>query len=223
MHAVSIVIPVWNEEKNIPMLVQRIDNSLREHHILYEIIFVDDHSVDKTPEIIKKFSKKYPISFYIKQGNKGKSYSLAEGFEKAQYQTIAMLDADLQYPPEALPEFLKKIQEGANVVVANRKQYKVSTFRKFISSAFKFLFGKLLFGLHHDVQAGFKMFTKEVYETVHFNPSTGWAFDLEFLHRAKQAGYSIKNCDITFEKRQNGESKISFVKASWEIGMNALQ
>src|SRR6266566_771307 len=113
MHALSIVIPVWNEEKNIVPLVQRIDQALKKHRILYELIFVDDFSTDKTQEIINTLPKKYPVSYYLKVGKKGKAYSLIEVFAKAHYQTYAMIDADLQYPPEALPEFLNKISKGA--------------------------------------------------------------------------------------------------------------
>ncbi len=222
MRKLTLVIPVWNEEKNVTSLIERIHKSLRIQGITYEIIFVDDHSTDQTAAIIKRLEKKYPLVYLVKQGKKGKAFSLVEGFALAKYPVIAMIDADLQYPPEALPEFYEKIEAGADIVVANRSEYKESRLRRFISNSFKTLFGKLLFGLHHDVQAGMKMFTKDVLENIQLQPTAGWAFDLEFLYRSKQMGYRIENYDIIFEKRHNGKSKVSFLKVSFEIGINAL-
>src|SRR5260221_9881997 len=111
MNKLSIVIPVWNEEKNILSLVERIDSTLSEKDIPYEIIFIDDNSKDKTAEIIYSLAKKYPITYQRKIGKKGKSYSLVEGFALASYDILAMIDADLQYPPEALPQMVQKIQK----------------------------------------------------------------------------------------------------------------
>ncbi|MDE2590281.1 MAG: glycosyltransferase, partial [Patescibacteria group bacterium] len=72
------------------------------------------------------------------------------------------------------------------------------------------------------IQAGLKVFTKEVFQTVGVVPRGGWVFDLEFLYRARHAGFVIENAPITFEKRNNGKSKVSFLKTSLEIGTNAL-
>ncbi|HEX8965405.1 MAG TPA: glycosyltransferase, partial [Patescibacteria group bacterium] len=157
-----------------------------------------------------------------KIGKRGKAQSLVEGFDRAKNDIFVMIDADLQYPPEAIPLMLEKIEKGADLVVAKRNQYKTSKIRSFVSNSFRALFAKVLFGMNYDVQAGLKAFKKEVYAVAQFTPTAGWAFDLEFLHRATQAGFKIENHDIVFEKRLNGKSKISFVQASLEIGANAL-
>lgn len=222
MQAVSIIIPTWNEEGSITKLVERIHTSLLNNNILYEIIFVDDHSTDKTRALITKLSLIYPITFLTKQGKKGKAQSLIEGFSQAQYATLCMIDADLQYPPEAISKMMEKITKGADIVVANRREYHSSEFRRFLSVSFKKIFGNYLFGLNHDVQSGLKLFKKIVFETVRVHPRSGWTFDLEFLYKASFAGFSIVNHDISFEERKNGKSKISFLKTSLEIGMDAL-
>lgn len=219
---ISIIIPTYNEEANIEPLVGRIHEVLSKAKIVYELIFIDDHSTDNTQEIIKNLSIVYPITLSLKRGKKGKSFSIYEGIHYAQFNIIAMLDADLQYPPEALVDMIKAL-ETCDVVVANRKHYKDSNIRKLFSNTFRFVFGKTLFGLRHDIQSGLKVFKREVYDTVKFVPSTAWTFDLEFLHRAKQAGFQITNHDIVFSKRKNGFSKISFIKTTLEIGINALQ
>ncbi len=223
MRKISVVIPVWNEEQNIASLVKRVHDSLSKEKITYEIVFIDDHSTDDTKKILKTLAKKYNISIFDKEGKKGKSFSLIEGFEKAQNDIVAMIDADLQYPPEALPKMLEKIEKGeADIVVANRVKVNTSKIRKFISRSFRFIFGKVLFGLENDIQAGLKVLRKELIYEANINPSSSWTLDLELLHKAKNLGYVIQNYDIFFEKRKNGKSKVSLVKASLEIGLNAL-
>ena len=222
MEKLSIIVPAYNEAANITKLVERIHETLSANHITYEVIVIDDNSKDNTKEIIKALPKTYNTSVYNKRKAKGKAQSLIEGFEYAKYDLLCMIDADLQYPPEAIPDMMKSIEKGAAIVVADRKEYKPSRVRKIISTSFRNIFGKYLFGLNHDVQSGLKVFRKEVIDTISFSPKSGWVFDLEFLHKANQAGFIIENHAIKFEERTSGESKISFLKASFEIGMNAL-
>lgn len=219
---ISIIVPTRNEEHNIFPLVERIHTTLTKDGITYEIIFVDDHSEDRTEYMTQLAARTYPIKFFKKQGKRGKAFSILEGVTKARYATVAMLDADLQYPPEALPEMIQLLKTS-DIVVANRKHYEDRLIRRTLNRGFRYVFGTLLFGMSHDVQSGLKVFKKEVFETIQFTPNSGWTFDLEFLHRAREAGYLIDNYDITFYKRNSGESKIGTLKASMEIGMNALR
>jgi len=219
--SVSVIIPTFNEEANIEALVRRLHEALTGASIEYELIFVDDNSTDGTQTIIRNISILYPVTLHVKQGKKGKAYSIFEGAAYAQFDNIAMIDADLQYPPEVLPEMLEKLAK-VDVVVANRKNYKDSRLRKFLNGGFKFAFGKMLFGFKHDVQAGMKVFKREVVDTIKFNPRSAWTFDLEFLHRSREAGFVIDSVDITFSKRRGGVSKISFINSVAEIGINAL-
>lgn len=222
LNAISIVIPVFNEEGSIKPLVERIHEVLSKAKIVYELIFIDDHSTDQTHNVISNLVIFHPIILVDKQGRKGKAFSIYEGVGYAQYDVIGMIDADLQYPPEAIPGMIKAL-DTHDVVVANRKKYRDSATRKLFSNTFKFVFGRALFGLKHDIQSGLKVFKKEVFNTVKFIPSSSWTFDLEFLHRARQAGFRIQNFDIVFSKRKNGESKIGFIGQTLEIGFNALR
>ena len=149
---ISIIIPTWNEEDNILMLVQRIHTVLYSNGIEYEIIFIDDHSTDQTRNIIKTLSSEYPISLYLKQGKKGKAQSLLEGFTYANYGLVGMIDADLQYPPEAFPAMITKIKSGADVIVANRSERQISPLRRLTSRSFSFIFGRLTHGFNCDIQ-----------------------------------------------------------------------
>ncbi len=221
MQKLSIIIPVFNEEGNIEKLVKRIDKTCKAGKILYEIIFVDDHSTDNTREIIKLLSPFFPLSLHMKQSRQGKSYSLLEGFSYTKYDILCMIDADLQYAPEYIPEMLQKIS-FADIVIAHRVEQSVPLSRKLLSNTQHLLFNKLLHHIDYDVQSGLKIFKKEIIERITLNPKP-WTFDLEFLLKAQNAGYTIISHDIIFHKRVHGVSKIHILKDSWQIGLAAIQ
>ena len=218
---ISIIIPTLNEEGNIIKLVERIDNALKANNIGYEIIFIDDHSTDGTIKVIKSVLSKYPVSYHIKKGKRGKAYSLIEGFEYAKYDLLAIIDADLQYPPEAISKMADEIASGADIVIANRIVSHKNLLRKIASVSFSFFFAKLLHGLNYDVQSGLKLFRRQIVKEIEMNPSP-WTFDLGFLINARNAGYKLSYVDIIFGDRCSGKSKIHFLKSVYEIGGNAL-
>lgn len=218
---ISVVIPTFNECENIDKLLVKISVAFKKTKQNYEIVVIDDHSTDGTWEILEEQKSKLPIKNFKKEGPKGKSFSLMEGFARTSGEKIVMIDADLQYPPEAIVHMVEMLKEN-DVVIADRKKYKDSLLRKTLSSGFRLLFGKVLFGLKTDVQSGLKAFKREVFETVKFTPKSPWTFDLEFLHRAKEAGFKLNSFNITFSPRKKGSSKMNLIKATKEIGTNAL-
>jgi cellulose synthase/poly-beta-1,6-N-acetylglucosamine synthase-like glycosyltransferase/glycosyltransferase involved in cell wall biosynthesis len=219
---VSIIVPTLNEEGNVEELVRRIHEALRSCAQAYEIIFVDDHSSDRTREIVESLADAYPVSLFLKRGEKGKARSLLEGFGHARYEVLAILDADLQYPPETIPEMLERMRQGADVVVANRVEREVSFVRKFLSKGFALFFSRFLHGLDCDVQAGLKVFRREIVGEVSLRPSP-WTFDLDFLAGARNYGYEIASVDMAFAERRSGRSKVVLWKAAYEIGWNAIK
>lgn len=218
---VSVIIPVYNEEGSIGELIKRTATSLVTAGITYELVIVDDHSTDTTVQIVNELSREYPISLITKKGLLGKAQSLLEGFAASRSGLLCMIDGDLQYPPEAIPQMLEKIVEGADIVVANRKEFGASFRRRVLSWGFRHFFGQFLHGFTCDVQSGLKVFRKEIIErlTLHPNP---WTFDLEFLVKARDAGYKIDSFDIIFQKRHAGKPKIGLVFASLQMGLAAL-
>ena len=196
---ISIVVPVYNEEGSIKILVERLCNAFKKHKFKFEIIIVDDNSTDKTASIINLLLADYPVIYKRKEGKRGKAYSLIEGFSHSKFENIGFIDADLQYSPEDLPLMALKLK-GSDVVVANRKKYKDSLVRKTLSRVFRIGFGKTLFKLDVDIQSGLKVFKKEVLNSICFAPRSPWTFDLEFLRNAREAGFVIASHDITFQK-----------------------
>ncbi len=221
--AISIIIPAKNEEQNLEALMHRIDAVLTTWHITYEIIVIDDHSKDQTAAVAKQLSSFFPLRLFKKKGKPGKAQSLLEGFSYAQYELLCMIDADLQYPPESIIDMLHQINKGADIVVANRKKKKTTFIRNFLSKGYLYFFGKILHGLSCDVQSGFKVFKKEIIERIPLYPTSPWTFDLEFLLKARNAGYTIESKDIVFSERTAGKTKITLHKAIAQIGWTALK
>ncbi len=224
----SIVIPVKNEIDNVKTLNKRLISLFKEAKMAYELIYIDDHSTDGTYEYLRKIknSKKQKIIQAVrvlrKQGKPGKAYSLVEGFAAAKGDILGMIDADLQYPPEAILEMITMLQDH-DIVVANRKTFHASVARRITSRVFRKAFGDLLFGLKVDVQSGMKVFKRTVYSALPLLPKSPWTFDLDFLYKAHEFGYKIGSHDIAFAKREKGTSHVRFVQQSAEIGFNALQ
>lgn len=133
---VSIIVPVFNEELNIGPLLKRLVPILK--NFSYEIIFVDDGSTDKTAVEIKKQAKKNDqiklISFYR---NFGHQMALTAGYEIAKGDCVVTIDADLQDPPEIIPQMIGKWQKGAKIVYAKRNERQGENFfKKFTATIF---------------------------------------------------------------------------------------
>jgi len=220
--SISIVVPTLNEEENIKPLIREIAAVLGEASITYEIIFIDDHSTDRTRRVILEMIDTHPLRLYLKEGKRGKATSLKEGFTHAKHDFICMIDADLQYPPSAIPQMLSKIGPEVDIVVANRQVNNSSFKRRVVSKAFQIFFAKYLHGLTTDVQSGLKVFKKEVVMRTPLT-SESWAFDLEFLVKAQHAGYIIEDFAISFDKRRNGKSKVGMIKPALEVGYSAIK
>ncbi len=223
MNKLDIIVPVLNEAPNLPDLVSRIGETLGKTGISYGIIIVDDHSTDDTKQVVKNLSKKYPITYVLKSGKKGKAYSILEGSESSGAEYLVMIDGDLQYPPEAIPQMLELAEkENLGVVTANRVKAKTNIFRKFISKVGKFLIGNIIMGIPCDIQSGLKLFRKDIAQHVRYQDVSPWAFDVNLISVAKQIGWGMGCIDIEFAERIRGKSKISFVRGTLQVLANAL-
>jgi glycosyltransferase involved in cell wall biosynthesis len=222
MKDIDIIIPVKNEEASVKSLVERIDAALKKHAISYQIIFVDDHSTDSTKRHIVSLSKKYNVTYHKKVGKMGKAFSILEGSKISTAKYIGMIDGDLQYPPEAIPE-LYQIAQKTGLAIAQRQKREEGILRTIVSKTYQTIMGKFILGTHHDMQSGLKIFNREIINHISEAEVTPWTIDVALLHTAKQLGYSIGSLPIVFEERKSGSSKIKVVKDSIEIGTQALK
>jgi outer membrane biosynthesis protein TonB len=219
----SIVVPALNEADNLPLLVQRVAEPLVAENIDYEIVIIDDHSSDDSVSVARKLAKDYNVRLVMKQGKRGKAYSLLEGFSVVKYDLICMIDADLQYPPEAIvPMYRKLLNHEADVVVTNRIDHQTSFLRKLSTKVFHFLMARMLFGIDYDTQSGLKLFRKRVLDGMELKPSA-WTFDLEFLIRSLEKNYTILSFAIPFGERFSGEAKINPFTAAYVMSKSSIK
>jgi cellulose synthase/poly-beta-1,6-N-acetylglucosamine synthase-like glycosyltransferase len=220
----SVIIPTLNEATNIAELLSRLGQTLTQASIPCEIIIVDDHSTDNTVSIVETIAQEQtlPIRILTKQGHPGKSFSLTEGFAAAQFNLLAMIDGDLQYPPETLPTMAQQLAHADIVIADRRASYgDADRFRGGLSRIFTSVVA-MLFGINTDMQSGLKVFRRTIYDglTVH---SGAWSFDLYLVTHAVFNGYTLANVAINFQERHGGVSKVIPLKVGTELLRVALQ
>jgi dolichol-phosphate mannosyltransferase len=133
----SIIVPVYNEEKNIPLFYEKIQAILNVLSYAWEIVFVNDGSCDKSILELEKISQKdLRVRVIDFSRNFGKEIAVTAGINNCQGVACIILDADLQHPIEKIPDFIKKWEAGAEVVVGVRKKNKGEGFVKKIGSYF---------------------------------------------------------------------------------------
>ncbi|TAH27096.1 MAG: glycosyltransferase [Cytophagales bacterium] len=132
---ISIVIPIFNEEGNIPLLYERVVNTLQAKSLSFEIIFVNDGSKDNSLEkIIQLSSSDSRVKYIDLSRNFGHQIAVSAGLNNTQGQAVVIIDADLQDPPELINELYQKYKEGFEVVYAKRKSRKGENFLKLVTA-----------------------------------------------------------------------------------------
>src|SRR6266566_9450325 len=116
--AISVVVPVMNEEQNVRPLYEKLSAQLNALGQSYEVIFVDDGSTDKTFMELKALHNEHPAIVRVIRfrRNFGKTPALVAGFSRCRGETIFTMDGDLQDDPEEIPSFLEKLNEGYDLV-----------------------------------------------------------------------------------------------------------
>jgi len=217
---VAIILPTYNEKKNIAQLVPQIINIFRDHQIAGSLIIVDDNSPDGTAVEVTRLANKYPgkISLLKRSQKMGLGSAYLAGFEQAlatQADYILEMDADLSHSPADIPKLLAAAHDN-NLVLGSRyvsggQISNWSLLRKIISRGGT-LYAKTILGLPiHDLTSGFKCFSAKVLKKLDLSSikSDGYSFQIELTYRTHQAGFEIKEVPITFTDRQVGQSKFS--------------
>jgi dolichol-phosphate mannosyltransferase len=213
MIRLSVILPTYNESKNVQILIPKIVEVLEKAALSFEIIVVDDDSPDLTWEIVRqKFAKDSRIKVIRRINKKGLSSAVLEGMEIAQGELYGVMDADLQHDENIIPKMVQEISD-VEVVVGSRVVedggYGEWTFsRKFMSQAATFI-AKLFFPLPiGDPMSGFFIIKKELYDEIasEINPR-GFKILLEFVARKK--GVRAKEVGYVFKSRIHGETKLS--------------
>ena len=204
---ISIVIPVHNEEKNLPILYNRIISSMRKIKKTYEIIFVDDGSADNSFKILEKWHKNSKHVKVVKfRGNFGQTAALNVGVKHAKGAVIVTMDADLQNDPNDISLLLSRMNDGYDVVSGWRFSRNDSLSKIFFSKISNFLRKLLTKETLHDSGCTLKAYKKECFD------------DLELygeMHRfiptlLRWKGFKISEVKIKHLPRKYGKSKYNY-------------
>ena len=146
MKKVTIIVPAYNEEESLPFLYERLEKLINENtNYEFEILFVNDGSKDKTIDLIKEYREKDKRINYVDFArNFGKEIAMIAGLDYATGDCVIFIDADLQDPPELIPEMIKYWEEGYDDVYAQRRSRKGETWlKKFTSKMYYRVLQKL--------------------------------------------------------------------------------
>lgn len=117
----ALVIPTLNEAANIPTLIDRVQTALARIDIDCEILIVDDDSQDGTAEIVEEHTRRDPrVRFFVRRGQRGLAGAVIHGWAHTDATLLGVMDADLQHPPETLPDLLAAIRQGNDIAIASR-------------------------------------------------------------------------------------------------------
>src|SRR5438045_3882987 len=167
--AISVVIPVMDEEQSIQPLFGKLSAQLNSLDKNYEIIFVDDGSTDKTFAEVKKLHDEHPDIVRVIRFRRhfGKTPALVAGFSRCRGEVIFTMDGDLQDDPEEIPSFLAKLDEGYDLVSGWKFPRLDPITKTFPSRVFNAMVSTMT-GVHlHDINNGFKAYRRELIEDTH--------------------------------------------------------
>jgi glycosyltransferase involved in cell wall biosynthesis len=166
--ALSIIVPLFNEEANIVPLYVRLTQVLTGLDQPYEIIFVDDGSKDKTPQVLDQIYESDSRTKIVSlRRNFGQTAALKAGFDVARGETVISMDGDLQHDPEEIPAFMAKLAEGYDIVSGWRVQRRDRWLtRQLPSRTANWLMAKLSGVPLHDFGTTFKAYRREIIQNI---------------------------------------------------------
>ena len=207
---ISVIIPVYNEQGNLPELYKRLINVLEnELQTIYEIILVDDGSKDKSWNIIEDLHNENSNVKGIKfSRNFGHHIAITAGMDYAKGDSVILMDADLQDQPEEIPKLYKKYKEGFDVVFGIRKEKQHSFAKRTASKTFIWFMNKIV---NSEVPINsniFRIINRKVVDTINqFRERERFITGLISFVGFKQIGVEVKHGE-----RYSGETKYSFTK-----------
>ena len=213
-----IIIPTFNEKENIENIIKKVFSLEKE----FNILIVDDNSIDGTANIVKRLQKIYPKKLYIEERSKklGLGTAYIHGFKWAltkSYEFIFEMDADFSHNPEDLIKLYNTVKNNeGDLSIGSRYVRGVNIVNwpmsRLLLSFFASKYVKIVTGMPiHDSTAGFKCYKKEVLQKIKLDKIqfVGYAFQIEMKFKAWKYGYKIIEVPVVFTDRKAGTSKMS--------------
>lgn len=204
----SVIVPTYNESKNIEELLSKIFASLKPSYTPYEVIIIDDNSPDRTADIADALKSKFDLRVVRRPRKISLASAVINGFKVASGDVFCIMDADLSHPPEAIPLLYKEISAGADIVIGSRCIPEGGAtnwpwYRRF-GSKFAQMLARPITSVN-DNTSGFFMVKRSVVEGIDINP-IGFKILLEILAKGNYS--KVKEVPIIFNDRGGGKSKL---------------
>ena len=197
----SVVIPAHNEENRLPNTLEQVIRFLERQSVTYEVIIVENGSIDKTFEIAQKFAQNHR-NVRVLKSERGKGAAVKHGMLEAQGDYRFMCDADLSMPVDEMARFIPPALENCEIAIASREakgavRYNEPAYRHLGGRGINFIIQTLILPGLNDTQCGFKCFRADVVNYI-FNLQTlnNWSFDIELLYIARKHGYRVHEIPI---------------------------
>lgn len=172
--SLSLVIPVYNEEENLPILFEAVSKAMKPLKGSWEVIFVNDGSTDRSLEVLRKLAAKDKhVRVIVFRRNFGQTAAISAGIDYAKGDVVVLLDADLQNDPADIPMLLSKLNEGYDVVSGWRKDRKDNAITRTLPSVMANSLISWVTGVHlHDYGCTLKAYRREVLDEFHLYGET---------------------------------------------------
>jgi dolichol-phosphate mannosyltransferase len=214
---VSIVVPCYNEEESVPSLIDRL-RALVETRPDWEVLFVNDGSKDSTGELLNRAAIQFAWARVCHHPqNLGLGAGVRTGLLNTSTPYVCTIDSDGSYPPETLPQFVKLLEAGADIVTASpwhpdNDKAEGGLHRLVLSRGVSLCYRLVTRAHLYTFTALFRAYRREVVDRVSFE-SNGFPAVTEILIRAIAHGYRVAEVPMPLLPRERGESKMSLGKA----------
>lgn len=214
--SLSVVIPVYNEEKRINKTFDRLLDFAAHHSCAdLEIIFVDDGSLDKTLDKLRNFNALLPVEIISYKENRGKGFAVRQGMRKAKNDYVLFLDADMSTPFTEVDKFLPHMRDHHDVIIGNRKiqgshvkKYQ-SWHRRKMGDIYTLLARGITGVDVSDFTCGFKCFSKKAAKKIFGDARIDrWSYDAEVLFLARIAGFNIFEVGVSWENDEDSKVRL---------------
>ena len=213
-----IIIPTFNEKENIESIIKKVFSLKKQ----FNILIVDDNSIDGTANIVKTLQKTYPKKLFIEERSKklGLGTAYIHGFKwalKKDYEFIFEMDADFSHNPDDLINLYDVVKNNnGDLAIGSRYVKGVNIVNwpmsRLLLSFFASKYVKIITGMPiHDSTAGFKCYKKKILQTIELDKIqfVGYAFQIEMKFKAWKYGFRIVEVPVIFTDRKEGVSKMS--------------
>ena len=227
-HFLSVVIPAYNEEKSLKAgVLEEVDGYLKGVTYPWEVLIVDDGSIDKTALLVEKFAATHKGFRLLREPHRGKGGTVIAGMLKAKGDIVLFSDMDQATPITQLERVLPKFDQGYDIVIGSRSGRQGAPFiRKLMAYGFSALSLMVLRLPYKDTQCGFKAFsshaTQEIFSRMKIfsermrtqGASVTAGFDLEILYLARKLGLRVAEVAVEWHHKEG--TKVNPLKDSWE-------